>query len=145
MKFQSGESIGKIDIVELLNEALNYLDRIILSKGILLKAIDDKEYQKLYSNFQELFEGLTWLNKLLNDLFNIVSLDYKNLLVGSEEKTVQNIIQDFNNFLQELEACIQNKDYILLNDLLEYEFTEQIGEYKQIFIELEIYFKNIIN
>lgn len=145
MELQLNDNINKKDIVDLLKESLTYLDRVILFKAVLIEALDNEDYQKLYTNLEDLFEGLGWLNKLLKDLRDILNLDYQALFVGNNGETAIDKINKFNKFLNELNVCLQSQDYVLLNDILEYEFDEQIKEYQQIFVEIDSFLNDKIN
>jgi len=130
------EEIKKEEVVELITKALNYFERVLNYKEQLNEYLNNEEYNKLFNDLADLFEGLTWLNSLLEHLILFIDVDVKNIQVGTSEKSIKNIIEEYNQFLNEIEGCLKSKDYMLLNDIIEYEFFDMIRDYQFVFVEL---------
>lgn len=145
MTLRLDENVSEKELADLLDGAVSYLDRLVKEKVILINALDTEEYEVLYSGLGDVFEGLQWLNRMLQKLGEVSDLNYETLLVGNTKETALQVIGKFNSFLQELSNCLQNRDYILLGDMLQYEFDERIREYRQIFIEIDSRLRNQVH
>ena len=129
------DDFSKEAIIEPLEGAINYLDQVFLNKELISDALDDENYQKAWEEFENLILGIETLNELLNNIKNLLGLNYKEL--EYEDKKINSYIEDFNVFLKDdLMIAMENKDYVLVSDLINYELQTYLKEYQKIFIFL---------
>lgn len=131
--------INKSKIIEPLNGAQDYLDKLILKKDLIIKPLDNEEYQKAFKEFNNMIDGIEVLNNLLVNIKALAELQLDKLYYRDESLLMR--INEFNKFLSDnLIESMKNEDYQLISDLLEYEFNSYINRYKEVFIYLEEYF-----
>lgn len=129
------DDFSKEEVIEPLEGAINYLDKVFLNKELISDALDYEDYQKAWEEFENLISGIETLNELLNNIKNLLGLDYEELKY--EGKKINSYIEDFNVFLKDdLMIAMENKDYMLVSDLINYELQKHLKEYQKIFIFL---------
>lgn len=128
-------------IDELLNGAVDYLDRVILLKDSISNHLVKEEYDKAWDKFDDMIDGLDTLNQLLTNLKGIYSFDYDNL--NCKGRTVNEKVKNFNEILNEIIEGMENKDYLQVADLIEFEFEDYLESYKDIFICIKEFKENI--
>jgi hypothetical protein len=126
--------IDKNDIIEPLQGSIDYLNKVLLYKNSISNKLNQENYNNAWEKFEEMIDGLVKLNQLLINIQNILSIDYKE--VYHENKTIAERINKFNNFLNEIISGMENKDYLEVADLIEFEFDEYLRSYKKVFINL---------
>jgi hypothetical protein len=132
--------ITKKEILDPLNGAIDYLDKLIEKKNLIVDPIENENYNLAFKEFENMINGIDVLNTLLVSVKSIEDLELANMKYEDENLLVN--INDFNNFLsKELVEAMKNEDYQLVADLLTYEFEEYIEKYKLVFKGLEKYFK----
>ena len=130
------KEVSKNDIKEPIEGAINYLDKIMLYKNSISNHLIQEDYNKAWQKFDELLDGLDTLNQLLINIKNLLSLNYENLYCQGRTKTINEAIKEFNSFLNKIIDGMENKDYLQVSDLIEFEFDEYIELYKSIFESL---------
>ena len=136
----SEEVVKKEEILETINGAINYLERISNKKDFILKPIEEENYERAFQEFENMIDGIDVLNQLLVSLQSIGKLNLSEL--EYKDKSIEKYINEFNSYMsEELIESMKNEDYQLVYDLLKYEFDEKISSYKEIFIFLAEYFE----
>ena len=136
----SEEVVKKEEILETINGAINYLERISNKKDFILKPIEEENYERAFQEFENMIDGIDVLNQLLVSLQSIGKLNLSEL--EYKDKSIEKYINEFNSYMsEELIESMKNEDYQLVYDLLKYEFDEKISNYKEIFIFLAEYFE----
>ncbi len=136
------KEITKEDIIEPLKGAIDYLDQIFLNKELISEALDEENYETAWNEFNHMISGIETLNDLLVNIRNIYGLDYNELYYKGSN--LNEYIKEFNLFLSdELMVAMENKDYILVSDLINYELQKYLKQYQKVFIFLLDYVKNI--
>lgn len=134
--------ITKEDIIEPLKGAIDYLDQIFLNKELISEALDEENYEVAWNEFNHLISGIETLNDLLVNVKSIYGLDYNQLYYKGSN--LNEYIKDFNLFLSdELMIAMENKDYVLVSDLINYELQKYLKQYQKVFIFLLDYVKKI--
>lgn len=125
-------SIREIEVVVLnLREVVQdtivsteqYLTRALPLITELAEAFYQKADNSAWSSLTDLIEGLQWLIKTMAQ---IDSLPHLNNLLKKDHQAWNEYVQvatQLNNIVPELGAAIENKDSVLLADLLIYELT----------------------
>lgn len=132
--------ITKKEILDPLNGAIDYLDKLIEKKNLIVDPIENENYNLAFKEFENMINGIDVLNTLLLSVKSIEDLELAAMEYRDENLLVN--INVFNDFLsKELVEAMKNEDYQLVADLLTYEFEENIEKYKLVFKGLEKYFK----
>ena len=136
----SEDVVKKEDILETIDGAIDYLEKISNKKDFILEPIEEENYERAFQEFENMIDGIDVLNQLLTSLQSIGKLNLSEL--EYKDKSITKYINEFNTFLsKELIESMKNEDYQLVYDLLKYEFDEKISNYKEIFIFLAEYFE----
>ncbi len=91
-----------------------YLQRMSVAVGHFCEDLVVSNYQEISGVLPALVEGLAWINETME---KFVKLGY----LGEEELTA------FRGFLTNLYEALQNKDYVLVHDLCEFELLSLLG------------------
>lgn len=91
---------------EVYIEASNYLNRALPEVKRLSKMFFNKPIQETWMQFEQLTEGLQWLQRMLS---------------GSHSQLLEAHLHEMEQFLPSIEAAIEDRDHSLLSDQLEYE------------------------
>ncbi|MBM7557462.1 hypothetical protein [Halanaerobacter jeridensis] len=133
--------VEKEEIFDPLKGAVDYLDKILLKKEIISDALDSEDYETAWQEFENLIDGIETLNNLLYSIEGILDLDYSQLEYQGEK--LDNYINHLNDFLSnKLITAIEDKDYLRISDLINYELEIHIKEYKKVFNFLLEYLNN---
>ena len=130
------KEVSKNDIKEPIKGAINYLDKVKLYKDSIPNHLIKEDYDKAWQKFDDLLNGLDTLNKLLINIKNLLSINYENFYCQGRSKTINEAIEEFNSFLNKIIEGMENKNYLRVSDLIEFEFDEYVELYKSIFESL---------
>lgn len=121
-------------IIELLQGAIGYLNKVQKRKNLISDPLQNENYSLMLKEFNNLINGLEALNELLQQIEVIFAIDYtKETYKG---KVLKKYIDEFNSFLMSLIEAMENEDYFLVADLVEYEFDNYLNQYKKVFVYL---------
>ncbi len=104
---------------ETIESANEYIQRVIDGIGGIVYNLQSGREEKALPLCSDLFEGLKWLIECAN-LTKPLQKD-RGIIIDSEE---------INTILEDITKAFENKDYVLLADLLEYEFMPIISGWK---------------
>ncbi|MGP1410264.1 MAG: hypothetical protein ACTTKD_00405 [Peptoanaerobacter stomatis] len=103
----------KLELIESISE---YASNLIEYMPQIVDSCRKQKVEEMYKDFIDLTDGLVWLNDALKLTYNIHKID--------------------NNFLNDVYtdfiAAIENKDYFLIADILEYDLISKLAEVKNI-------------
>ncbi|AGB42141.1 hypothetical protein Halha_2267 [Halobacteroides halobius DSM 5150] len=134
--------IEKEEIIEPLQGAIDYIDKVLLRKDLISQALEEENYGVAFEKFNNLISGIESLNQLLYNVDSLLPVDYNELQY--EGRVINDYIKQFNDFLAgELIIAMKNEDYFLLSDLIHYELEVHLKEYRKIFICLLEYISEI--
>jgi hypothetical protein len=86
----------------------DYLDRMAVTVQHFCEDLTDANYQLLSPAIPAIIEGLGWLNEAADSFVKI------DVLEADQHKTLQTLIKNMGE-------AMENKDYILMHDLFEFE------------------------
>ncbi|MGM0370459.1 MAG: hypothetical protein ACQEP9_08560 [Bacillota bacterium] len=134
--------VTKDDLLEPVKGAQDYLQMVIENKNLIVVPLTNEEYETAWAEIDNLITGINELNSLLHSIKNLLNIDYKKL--NYDNNTLEYYIKQLNNFLEEeIISAVENEDYILLTDLINYELESNLKSYKQVFIKLEEHINNL--
>jgi hypothetical protein len=102
-------------IVDVLSTAKDYLPRLKTGLKVASLYFQSREEEKGSIAFLEILEGLEWVNQLM---------DKRGLLFSgrlASDREIDLKIGGYKEKLREMLAAWENRDYLLIGDLLEYE------------------------
>ena len=132
---EKNKTVKEADIIDMLEGAIDYLDQVFLNKELISNAVEEENYNEAWQEFNNFISGIETLNQLLYNLKPVLNIDYESL--EYEGRTLNHYIEQLNNFLSnELSTAMEDKDYILVSDLINYELQIHLKEYQKVFIYL---------
>jgi hypothetical protein len=127
--------LNKSEFIEPLQGAIDYLDQVIENRSSVTVPLDNENYGLAFEELNNFIEGIDHLNQILYYIADILDINYENL--SCKEETVSYYIDQFNSFLvDELIVAMENKDYMLLSDLINYELENYLIDYQKSFKKL---------
>jgi hypothetical protein len=135
--------IGRLDVttessvdlaLETLAEGGNYLGELrsfLLQTADSYRAGDETKGKEL---FVELINGLEWFVKIALMAELHLQVDFAETFCAG--RTLTESVERFNRILLEIIAAQEQRDWVLLTDLLEYELAPQLELWREIFAML---------
>lgn len=134
------KNIEKKEVIELLEGAIDYLDKVFLKKNLISDPLEEENIDLAFQEIENFISGIETLNQLLYNLQDLLDLDYEE--IKYEGSTLNNYIVEFNKFLSnKLLEAIENEDYLLISDIVNHELSIHLKEYQKVFICLLDYVK----
>ena len=140
---KSVQDIGNRDKVEIVTgtvseiafdsiaEALAYLDRIETLIPSLAESFQTSPGPEVYERLRQLYEGFYWLNLLLEKLQARFGVNLEEVrirqLPGREH------LKKFSSILKQLIGSQEQRDFVLISDLLQYEVHPLVPVWKEMF------------
>lgn len=103
---------------EVIGTAINYIDQIVIGIEGINEDFQGGREDRATNSMIQLIEGIQWLLQAIEGTRDIQ---------GNDSIDVSGINPIFNQLVEALE----NTDYVLLGDLLEYEITPVMKEWKE--------------
>jgi hypothetical protein len=122
--------LAQTTLLERLNKAIDEIPGI--SKRLETVSLDlqtGNEHRAMES-FQEITEELSDMIHLLQETERNFGLDYRSIRV--EDQTVHERALEMDELLSEIITAFENKDIVMLSDLLEYELSPAIQRWKDV-------------
>jgi hypothetical protein len=117
--------------LEDVGDTIDEFTPIIKNIGTNLQADREVEAYIEIKNVLGLMDSINYHLRKLKELFNV---KYDNVKV--DDKTVDQISEEFYSLLNELSDALKSGDIVLIGDLFEYELIDKLEIYKRIFKEL---------
>jgi len=116
-------------VTEILQDALltaeEYLERALPETESLAGEFYQGPSGETWTKFQQLLEGVEWLNQLLE------TIDQNKLKPENWKKYVPVALR-FKEELHNLQEALEGRDYVLMGDILLYEITPCLKDFKSI-------------
>jgi hypothetical protein len=117
--------------VESITESMAYLDRIERLTPSLAESFQISPGPEAYENLRHLYEGFYCLNTLLEKLQARFDLKIEDIPIS--KIPVRQHLQKFASILKELIQSQEQRDFVLMSDLLQYEIYPLIPVWKEMF------------
>jgi hypothetical protein len=114
-----------------ITDALDYLDRIEAATPTLASGFQAYPGPESFEGLRQLYEGLYWLNLLLDKLEKGLQINLQNTLINNV--TTQEHHQKFIAVLKQMIDSQERGDFILISDLLEYEILPLVPIWREMF------------
>lgn len=131
------ERIDRIELIEVevrtvsemlrdvLLTAEEYLEQALPEIELLAAEFYQGPSEESWARFQQLLEGVEWLNQL------VAVIDQNKAKPGNwQDYTV--MVDRLRDELQNLEEALENQDYVVMGDLLNYEIIPCFQEFREI-------------
>lgn len=106
--------------LEIIKTAVEYLDKLIEGINATVELYQGGNEGKANDNMIDIIDGLQWLITAIGATSDI------------QKERVQ--LNEINEHLSEIISAFENTDYVLLGDLLEYEISPVIKNWKNILL-----------
>jgi hypothetical protein len=121
---------------------LNSLNEIILNIDELISKLQNVPIQFQTGEDGEAMNTIQLLTDIFEECIDLFVLFKENFVICMDQYTIKEVsFDDFfkgiTSFLKELMEAIQHNDYIMVGDLLEYEFVPNFEEIKKILIKIK--------
>lgn len=117
--------MNTVEQLNLMNETLGsaheYINNAIKGIESIVFNLQSGREDIALPNCTQLFEGINWLVECM-DLTKPVQ-EKKNMIID---------VSSINNINQEIIVALENNDYVLLGDLLEYELKPVLEQWKEL-------------
>jgi hypothetical protein len=111
--------------------ALEYLDRIETATPSLASGFQISPGPESFESLRQLYEGLYWLNLLLDKLETSFHIKFENVQIQGASASEHH--QKFISILKQMIDSHERGDYILIADLLEYEILPLVPIWREMF------------
>jgi|WetSurMetagenome_2_1015567.scaffolds.fasta_scaffold292912_2 hypothetical protein len=117
-----------------ISEALDYLDRVEAAIPSLSNTFQTSPNSEAFQHLRQLYEGLYWLNLLLDKLKANFQKDFEKAIVQGIPAAEQH--QKFIAILKQLIESQERRDFGLISDLLQYEISPLVSVWREMFLIL---------
>jgi hypothetical protein len=114
-----------------ISEALEYLDRIEAATPSLASGFQAYPGPESFEGLRQLYEGLYWLNLLMDKLETGLRISLQNILINNVPAREHN--KKFIAVLKQMIDSQEKGDFILIADLLEYEILPLVPVWREMF------------
>jgi hypothetical protein len=114
-----------------ISEALAYLDRIETATPSLASGFQTYPGPESFEGLRQLYEGLYWLNLLMDKLKTGLQISLENILINNIPAKEHH--QKFIAVLKQMIDSQEKGDFILIADLLEYEILPLVPVWREMF------------
>lgn len=118
-------------ICDSISETLEYLDRVEEGIPPLALQFQSDPGRGAFEGLRQLYEGLYWLNLLLDNLSSKFEIIFDDRLIqelpGKEHK------RKYISILKQLQDAQERGDMVLISDLLEFEIAPMVPVWKEMF------------
>jgi hypothetical protein len=118
-----------------ISEALEYLDRIEAATPSLANGFQTCPGPESFEGLRQLYEGLYWLNLLMDKLETGLQISLQNLLINNV--LAREHRQKFIAVLKQMIDSQEKGDFILIADLLEYEILPLVPVWREMFTVIQ--------
>ena len=118
-------------VQELLTEGSSHVGKlclILIQTTEFYRAGDETKGREL---FMELIEGMEWFVKIASAAGQLLKIDFAETSCAG--RTITESVDSLNGILLEIIVAQEQRDLILMTDLLEYELAPQLEHWMEIF------------
>jgi hypothetical protein len=114
-----------------IGEALEYLNRVEAAIPSLSSTFQTSPSPEAFESLRQLYEGLYWLNLLLDKLKASFQIDFEGPLIQGIPASEHH--QKFILILKQLIESQERRDFVLISDLLQYEICALVPVWREMF------------
>lgn len=131
----------EIVLIEIYQEGLNYIDRVIQNiPAKIINLNNVSSFSGAVYKFMSLLEGIEWLFNVLVKIEDIEGINFTEFMI--DEKSVQEILDEFKGYTDNLLEAINEKDLDKLTDNITSSLELELTEMRKVYETLLIYYQN---
>ncbi|OQY06618.1 MAG: hypothetical protein B6I28_06190 [Fusobacteriia bacterium 4572_132] len=111
-------------LLESLQEVNIYIDKLKLGIESILNYLSNNNEKEAMELIIQAINGLEWIYDILDSVEKLAAVKYN-------EKSFGDVFLKYENILSEILDSLENKDFIMLSDLLEFEIGDIMDEIKE--------------
>lgn len=129
------------EIIEVYQEGLNYIDRVLQTSGECLRALKDaKSFSQGMLQIVPLLEGIDWLYNALMQIKDIQEISFSEFSIEGE--TIQEILDKYKDFAVYLSEAIKIQSLSDLSNIFSNRIEAELTEMRKVYETLLIYYQN---
>lgn len=118
-------------VLEVLSDGSNFLAELCSFISITVEQYRTGNEEKGGEYLISLVEGLEWFVNLTGRIGTLLKVDFSETRMDGQ--TLTESVENLNDILLEIVTAQEQRDWVLLSDLLEYELEPQLGLWQEIF------------
>lgn len=119
-----------------LKDAVDYIERLVNGLSKVMEYYRDDDVKKATIILKDAIDGISWVNNLIVQIEPVLGLDYQKILMKGGD-TVSAYYQKYSNSLDRFTNALEDKDYFMAADIIEYEVIPAFKAW-------QIFFKDIL-
>lgn len=116
---------------ELLESLENYMPKLINASSFMAENIQTGNEGKAFTILQDYIDGMMWFTEAVGAIKSVNSLYLEKI-----------DLDEWNRKLLDMQQALENQDYVLFADILEYEIKQILQEYLTYITELKMEVQN---
>ncbi|BDU51071.1 hypothetical protein [Haliovirga abyssi] len=120
-KIEFETQIPQVLLLESFQEMNNYIYK--LKDGIqnIVNLLAIEEESEAFTIIVQLTNGLEWIDNVFSSVKEILGIEFKKI-------EFDELIESFQNIVESIVESIEDRDYVLLSDILEYELLDMLED-----------------
>ena len=118
----------------MLAEVEHQLDEADRLKNDAVQLLQGNQQTKAMEKLAGCFSTWQHAQETIQKTAQLLRVDLSRVIVAA--KPLANLLQGFNQQLQQIKAALENRDFVTLGDILTYETTETSGQWRAAIISL---------
>lgn len=118
-------------VTEVLDEAMRYCEELGRFTALTAGFFRSCDENQALDHLIDLITGIDWLTKAFGASVTALGLDFGAVLTGGT--TLRQDVESLNTLLGQIVHAQERKDWVLLTDLLEYELSPLLAEWRGMF------------
>ncbi len=114
-----------------INNAMDYLDKLIPGVNKASELFRTKNAEEANKFYVGCIDGLAWLQEVIDNVKIVLREELEKLDLGSS--SIEDYQKQLLSLTKEINDTQSKKDWVMLADLLEYELSPYLEEWKSIF------------
>lgn len=127
------------DIFEIISESIEtskeYLPRLTNGMDRVVELLRKGQRGEANALFSEATEGLEWLSTVIETIFRLPQL-------STVRKDYGEKLEEFRTIIKNLMNAFLEQDFVLTGDIIEYELTENLEYWLDVFTQLDSILKS---
>lgn len=121
----------KKELLELLESLENYVPKLINASSDMAENIQSGKEGEAFIILQDYIDGMMWFTEAVGAIKSVNNLYLEKIN-----------LQEWNLKLADMQQALENQDYVLLADILEYEIKKILQDYLIYITELKMEVQN---
>ena len=115
-----------------LKDAVPYISRLLIGLKKIHDLYREEKIEEASSLLREAIDGIEWINNIILQIEPVLGLDYQTMKLKGGE-SVASYYQKYSDSLTRLTEVLQENDYFMAADILEYEIIPAFEAWQELF------------